>query len=121
MKRLKELTVQIESARRVLSIAVDIKDDQMLMRVQNLITHLHAEFFDVAVKALGCKATDTLLVFSKHFPDGVVVDQADYKIMLSAMDYEDHVTHTAVPVDIEATEGIKATLAEMIANKINHS
>jgi hypothetical protein len=115
--KLKTLVIQIDTYRRLVAIALESGDNDLLWRTQRLLTITQAEYFDVTTKILGLRARDTLLVFSEQFQDGAVMDQATYKILLSCMDHFDRETHQAIPVDAEMSELVENTVFELFASK----
>jgi hypothetical protein len=116
-KQMKELSIQIETNRLRLKAATESKDFDLMLRAQRLVVIAQAEFFDAAKAELGIQTNDCVLVFCSVFPNGEVLDQATYRVLLSVMDYEERETHTAVPIDVEMSEAVQAIVLSMIKGK----
>lgn len=116
-KKMKELSIQIETNRLRLKAATESKDFDLMLRAQRLVVIAQAEFFDAAKAELGIQTNDCVLVFCRVFPSGEVLDQATYRVLLSLMSYEERETHKAIPVDIEMAADVQAIVLSMVKGK----
>lgn len=111
---------QIRINRLRLSKAVVERDSESMLRFVRLLTHLHAEFFDLETKGVVVSQVETkYLVFSELHPDGTVMDKVSYRNLVRGMDQCDRASHTAVEVDGDMQTDVEQALLIPLESKSN--